>query len=178
MSSIQRIRGVLSGILMILLSVVIIVFPADLSFEIIAVILSVSLIALGIRELVFFFQLARHMVGGRSLFYLGVVILDLGIFTSTLTDIPNTYLMLYIVATHGFCGVIGILRALEAKRLDSPSWKFDVSRGGVDLLVAILCVVFLKQIAVLVCIYGGGLLYSGITRIISSLRKTEIVYIQ
>ena len=178
MSKGQRIRGVLSGISTILLAFIIFLIPADISFNIIASVLSISLIALGIRELVYYFQMARHMVGGRTLFFLAVIILDFGIFTFTLTDIPSSYLMLYIFATHGFGGAIEILRALEAKRLDSPSWKFDISRGGMDLLVAILCVVFLKHIEVLVYVYSAGLVYSGVTRIISSLRKTEIIYIQ
>ena len=177
MSKLQRIRGVLSGVGSLLLALLIILIPAESSFYIIALVMCISLMVLGVRELVYYFRMARHMVGGRTMFYLGIIILDMGIFTFTLTDIPHTYLMLYILATHGFGGFVEILRALESKRLDSPAWKFDFSRGVIDLLVAVLCVFFLSNVTILNFIYSAGLIYSGIARIVSSFRQTEIVYI-
>jgi hypothetical protein len=70
------------------------------------------------------------MVGGKSILYTALIILDLAFFSFALNDIPKFYLMLYLVGTHAFDGAIKILRGMEAKKLESPSWKFTVVTGG------------------------------------------------
>ena len=178
MGKIQRVRNVAEGILLLVMSIVIMILPAEIGFQLAAIVLSVSLFLRGVGMLVYYFTMARNMVGGKLLLYVGIIILDFGMFTITLTDVPHIYLMLYLLATHGFGGVIDILRTLEAKRLESPSWKLNMSQGIVNLAVAVLCIFFLNMTKVLVYLYCAGLIYSAIVRIISAFRKTAIVYIQ
>ena len=178
MGKMQRIRNVVTGILTIVMSLVMLLLPAEDAFLTAALILSFTLIVRGGWMLIYYFTMARNMVGGRSLLYIGIIITDLGIFTLSLTEIPHFYLMMYLFATHAFGGVIDILRSLEAKRLDSPSWKLNLSKGIVNTAVALLSVVFLRRIGVLVYLYCAGLIYSAVVRIISAFRKTEIVYVQ
>ena len=98
MSGGQRIKNVLIGVLIILGAVILIVFPEE-GILITASILSISLFVYGITTLINYITLTRHMVGGRIMLYLAVVVLDLGMFTMMLTNIPKIYIALYLVVT-------------------------------------------------------------------------------
>lgn len=178
MGKIGRIRNVFIGILMILLSFIMLWLEPEQSFLIAALILSPALLIKGIGLLIYYFTMARHMVGGKIQLYVGLIVLDFGMFTLTLTNIPHLYLILYMLGTHAFGGVINILRAREAKRNGASSWKLKASQGVVNLVVAVLCLFSLGSTRLLVVIYCLGLLYSAVVRIITAFRKTAIVYIQ
>ena len=176
MSAVERIKNVLIGLLIILGAVILIFFPEE-GFIIIAGILSISLVAYGVKSLVYYLMLARHMVGGRIMLYLAVVVLDLGIFTMMLTKIPRIYIVLYLVVVYAFSVVIDILRALEAKKLQAPSWRFSLISGIINVVIVILCLVFINSTKMIVYLYSGGLIYLAIVRIVNAFRKTAIVYI-
>ena len=177
MSGGQRIKNVLIGILTILGAVILIVFPEE-GILITASILSISLFVYGIKNLINYITLTRHMVGGRIMLYLAVVVLDLGMFTLMLTNIPKMYIALYLVVVYAFSGAIDILRALEAKKYQAPSWRFSLISGIISVVIAILCIVFIGSTNMIVYLYSAGLIYSAIVRIITAFRKTAIVYIQ
>lgn len=177
MSGGQRIKNVLIGILTILGAVILIVFPEE-GILITASILSISLFVYGIKTLINYITLTRHMVGGRIMLYLAVVVLDLGMFTLMLTNIPKMYIALYLVVAYAFSGAIDILRALEAKKYQAPSWRFSLISGIINVVIAILCIVFIGSTNMIVYLYSAGLIYSAIVRIITAFRKTAIVYIQ
>ena len=178
MGKLGRIRNVFIGIFMILLSFAMMISDPEDSFLIAAVMLSLALLFTGIRSLAFYFTMARNMVGGKSQLYAGLIVMDFGIFTLMLTEMPHIYLILYLIGTHAFSGAIDILRSLEAKRNGASSWKLKVSQGAVNLIVAVLCLFSLESVRMLVIIYCLGLMYSAAVRIISAFRKTAIVYIQ
>ena len=50
--------------------------------------------------------------------------------------------------------------------------------GIVNILLAILCLVFIKVTSIAVMIYAVGLIYAGVIKIITAFRKTTMVYIQ
>jgi uncharacterized membrane protein HdeD (DUF308 family) len=85
--------------------------------------------------------------------------------------------MLYLAGLHGFSGFIDIMRAIESKKMNA-SWKLNISHGIINVLIALLCLVFLKTVWVATLCYSLGLIYSGIIRIIQAFRRTAIVYIQ
>lgn len=176
MSGVQRIKDILIGILIILGAVILIAFPKE-GFIITAAILSLSLFIYGIKTLIYYFTMARHMVGGRIMLYLAVVVLDLGMFTMMLTNIPKIYIVLYLLVIYAFAGVVDILRALEAKKYQASSWKLSLISGIISVVVAILCVVFIGSTNMIVYFYSAGLIYSAIVRIVTACRKTAIVYI-
>ena len=122
--------------------------------------------------------MARHMVGGRIMLYLAVVVLDLGMFTMMLTNIPKIYIVLYLVVVYAFAGVVSILRALEAKRYQAPMWKLSLISGIINVVIAILCIIFMRSTNMIVYLYCVGLIYSAIVRIVTAFRETAIVYIQ
>ena len=177
MSSGQRIKNVLIGVLIILGAVILIAFPEE-GIIITASILSLSLFVYGIKTLIYYITMTRHMVGGRIMLYLAVVVLDLGMFTMMLTNIPKMYIALYLVVVYAFSGAIDIMRALEAKKYQAPSWRFSLISGIISVVIAILCIVFIGSTNMIVYLYSAGLIYSAIVRIITAFRKTAIVYIQ
>ena len=172
MSGGQRIKNVLIGILIILGAVILIAFPEE-GIIITASILSLSLFVYGIKTLIYYITMTRHMVGGRIMLYLAVVVLDLGMFTMMLTNIPKMYIALYLVVVYAFSGAIDILRALEAKKYQAPSWRFSLISGIISVVIAIL-----GSTNMIVYLYSAGLIYSAIARIVTAFRKTAIVYIQ
>lgn len=176
MSSFEKIYNIAAGLLMIVSAVIMILIP-DFGAVIVLLILSVSLLVFGIRTLIYFFTMARHMVGGMAQLYLAILVLDLGVFTLTLTDVPKLYIMLYLIVIHVFSAVVSILRALEARKYGAPSWRMKLTEGIVEILIAAVCGVFINSLHVMVYIYCGGLLYSAVMRIIAALRKTAIIYI-
>jgi uncharacterized membrane protein HdeD (DUF308 family) len=177
MSGGQRIKNVLIGILIILGAVILIAFPEE-GIIITASILSLSLFVYGIKTMIYYITMTRHMVGGRIMLYLAVVVLDLGMFTMMLTNIPKMYIALYLVVVYAFSGAIDILRALEAKKYQAPSWRLSLISGIISVVIAILCIVFIGSTNMIVYLYSAGLIYSAIARIVTAFRKTAIVYIQ
>lgn len=177
MSSGQRIKNIVIGILIILGSLILIAFPED-GMLIVAGILSISLFIYGIRMLIYYLTMARHMVGGRIMLYIAVIVLDFGMFTMMMTNIPKMYIALYLLAIYAFSGAIDILRALEAKKYQSSAWKLKLISGIINIVIAILCVVFIGSTNMIVYLYCAGLIYSAIVRIVTAFRKTAIVYIQ
>ena len=176
MTKARRVGDILIGILIFGCGVLLIIFPKP-GKMIITSILGISLTIYGIRLLIYYFTMAKHMVGGRAMFYQGVIVLDLGLFTGSLGDIPLLYIVLYLAAIHGFSGVIDVLRALEAKRFEAGSWKLNMTQGAINIILALLCLVFLSSTRIAVTIYGIGLMYSAVMRIITALRRSAIVYV-
>ncbi|MBP3895477.1 MAG: DUF308 domain-containing protein [Mogibacterium sp.] len=179
MTSGQRISNIIGGLLIAFFGVVIILSPGS-GVRIISIIISFTLLGLGIRNLWFYFTMARHMVGGKNSLYTGVILLDLAIFAFTIT-ISKYFVMLYLLCVYASSGAIDIMLALDARKIESGSWKLKLITGIGNILIAILATVFgfvFKDDYALTFIYGMGLLYSGILRIINALRKTAIVYIQ
>lgn len=176
MNKAQRIRDVVLALLTIAGSVAMMLIP-DVGYYVMLVFLSISLIVAGLQKIVYYFTMARHMVGGASVFYTGIVLYDLGLLSWSVSNIPAVYIMLYLFAVHFFSGLVSILRAREAKLLDAESWKIPLASGIADVMVAVLCMVFMGSMRTAVYLYGAGLIYSAILRLVSALRRTDIIYI-
>lgn len=175
MTKLQRIRTVFEGLMMMLCAAVLILVP-DSGYLIIALILSVILIVSGIRSLLFYFLMARNMVGGKLILFQGIIALDLGAFALSLQDIPPVYIVLYLLIVHLFSGVIGVLRAMEAKRMEGR-WKLSLAIGIANILLAFTCGFCLRSTTLLTYVYVIGLLYSACLHIAQAFRKSAIVYI-
>ena len=107
----QRIKIVLSGIVMILGGILLFLAPIS-GYRIVILVLSVSFILTGIRQLVYYGTMARFMVGGRSILYRGIIILDVGLFTASLSDIPRMYVVIYLAVMNAFSGLIIMAKAM------------------------------------------------------------------
>ena len=180
MTSIQRIEKILIGLLMLACCAVM-VYKPDVGFYVVAMILSLSLLVYALRCIIFYLTMARHMVGGKSILFRGIIVLDLAVFTISMVDDPTLYIILYLLGIHAFAGLTDVLRALEARRFGAPSWRWSMLYGIGNLMVAVMAVVagvFLSDTRELVYLYAGCLFYSACVQIASAFRKTAIVYIQ
>ena len=178
MNSIQRIKIFLSGLGMLMGSLILSMEPEE-GYYVIAIILSLSLLIYGIRSLIYYFTMARNMVGGKSIFYRALITIDLGIFTFTAITIPKIYLICHLLISRGFSGIVDMLRAMEDKKLEASSWRMSFLYGLGNLLIAVIALrcVFNQSTWMVVYIYSAGLAYSAIMQMIASFRKTAIVYI-
>lgn len=177
MSRIQRFENLIVALLTLACAALMIAKP-DLGYAIAILILSISLVVMGVRGLVYYFTMARHMVGGRMMLYKGIILLDLGMFSMTLADVPTIYVILYLVGAYLISGGIYILGAVDAIRTGSSHWKLKLSGGIVKVLVAAACIVFINFTNMIVYLFCVGLICSAIMRIITALQRTAIVYIQ
>ena len=85
MTVVQRIKNIITGVGMIAGGILMTLYP-DMGIGAAALILSISLTLYGFRQIIYYITLARKMVGGRRILYRGVIILDLGLFTLTVSD--------------------------------------------------------------------------------------------
>ena len=180
MTKLQRIRKVLLAVLMLLCCFVLVKEPEN-GFYIVALIISVSLLLYALRCLLYYFTMARHMVGGKSVLFKGIILLDLAVFTISMVNDPQYFIVLYLLGIHAVSGVLSILRALEARRYQAPSWRRSLISGIANLTVAVLAVVagfFHHSTTDLVYIYAACLFFSACDQLITAFQRTAIVYIQ
>ncbi len=178
MTIFQRIRRVVIGLIMLGVGIAFIAEPSDEAYLIVIAILTIGLTIKGIKDIIFYFMMAKHMVGGKIILFQGVVVLDFALFTGSLTDVPRIYVLIYLIFIHAFSGVVETLRAMESRRTVDGPWKLKFCHGIVDFLLALACFVFIKRPNTALTIYGAGLIYSAIIRIISAFRRTSFIVIQ
>ncbi len=178
MTVFQRIRGVFVGVLMLVFAVILIVNPSDDIYMLLIIILALGLVISGIKDIIFYFTMARHMVGGKMILIQGVIVLDFGILTGSLSNVPKFYVLLYLIGVHAFSGVVETLRALESKRAVDGPWKLKLSHGIVNFLLAAACLIFIKHADTALIIYGIGLVYSAVMRILTAFRRTAFMVIE
>ena len=180
MSRAQRVRSILTGLIMIFGCVMLVIKPDD-GYVLVAAALSISLFVMGVRHLIYYFSMARHMVGGRTLLYKAVILIDLGAFAMSLTNYPRYYVIFYLIGAHAFSGVVDILHALEARDMQDPKWKRQLIEGTVNLLVALgtgVVGIAFHSTDLVVYIYCVCLLYTAVMKIASAFKRTAIIYIQ
>ncbi|MBQ3264152.1 MAG: DUF308 domain-containing protein [Ruminococcus sp.] len=179
MSRFQRVKSFTAGILMILFALLMLLAPEEF-YDTLAAIISFMMIIYGLRLLIYYFRMARHMVGGKSTLYQAIVVLDAALFTLAVASMNSFIIMMYLLGIYAFSGAVDILRAFEAKR-NGASWKMKFLTGCISVLFAVMLVitgVVLKKTEILVYGFGISLIYSATVRIASAFRRTAIVYIQ
>ena len=179
MSLAKRIGNVVTGLLMIFFSLIV-ALNTDKAIMIITGVFSIALTVSGLHFLIYYLTMARHMVSGKVMLCIGILLLDAGVFTATLTDIPATYVILYLMGVHIFAGAVSVLRALEAKRYDSPAWKSSLAFGILNIVAAVAALVggmLFNSVNIVIYIYCAGVVNSAIIRIVSAFRRTAVVYI-
>lgn len=144
----------------------------------VVLVLAVVLIVLGIKRLFYYFTMARFMVDGKESLYKGALLLDFGALTGSLSDVPQFYVLAYLIAIHAFAGLVEILRAREARSQGAKSWRFKMIHGIIDLVMAVICIMFINEESIAVLIYSIGIIYSAVLKITIAFRKTKFVYIQ
>ena len=177
MTTFQKISVLIYSLATIALAIIIMRMP-ELGYSLIVILISLILLVSGIKELYDFFTLTRFMVGGKRALYKGVFLLDIGLFTGTLYDLPRGYILMYLALIHGFAGLVEILRVNETRKYGATTWKFKFAHGLFDIFLAIACIAFSSMHNTVVLIYCFGLIYSALGNIVNVFRKNTFIYIQ
>lgn len=176
MTASKRILRFFIGIMMLLCSAGMMLFP-KVGYAFVILFLDISLLLYGLRLLVYYFTMARFMVGGIATFYKSIIVIDFGLFVFGLEQMPQKYAMLYLIACLAFSGAVDILRSVEARRLSAP-WRLHISYGFLKVGTALACLFFLNSVNVVTFLYCIGLIHSAVFSFITAFRKTAIVYVE
>ena len=60
----------------------------------------------------------------------------------------------------------------------SSNWKLTLVHGLIDIIMAVLCIVYIKQMDITGIIFGIGVLYSAVMRIVTAFRRTALIVIE
>ncbi len=173
----RRMVYFISGCLMAAMCFVMVSDPRN-GYRYVLLMLELTLILYGIRQLFYFFTMARFMTGGLLVFYKGLFFLDAGIFTFNLDDEPRIYAVIYLLAGLALSGLIDILQANWARRLKAGHWKYQMFYGIGKLAITGWSLFFLQSVRTLTYIFAAGLLHSAVSRIVTAFRRTAIVYVE
>jgi len=177
MTNINKIQSILIGIIMIITAVTMIIYPKD-SYVFIILFLSLGLFFSSIKTLIYYFTMAKYMVGGKISLYKGVLLFNFAFLTGSFTDVPRAYILLYLAMMHAFAGIIEILRAREVKKYNTLNWIINFVHGVISITIALCCIIFIRKTNTAVIIYSVGLIYSALNYIAAGLKKSTLVYIQ
>lgn len=175
MTAAKRFFNIVSGLMLLLCSAGMLLFP-EVGYAFVILFLDISLLLYGLRLLVYYFTMARFMVGGIATFYKSIIVIDFGLFVFGLERIPQKYAMLYLIACLGFSGLVDILRSVEARRLSAP-WRLHICYGFLKVATALTCLFYLNSMRMVTFLYCIGLIHSATLAFINAFRKTAIVYI-
>lgn len=177
MTYMQKFSAILRGLITLIIAAVMLIVGSD-SYVFVLLFLTLSLSIAGIKTLIYYFTMAKYMVGGRLVLYKGVILVDFAFLTFSFADIPKVYILIYLALVHAFQGLVEILRAKEAHLYGAKSWWKNLAHGLVSIALAVCCIIFVRNQSTAVIIYSLGLMYTAITYIAAGFKKTTLVYIQ
>lgn len=172
----ERIIRIISGLLIIFFAVLMLVFP-EYAFLLASTMVAYLLLENGIRHLLYYLTMAHHMVGGKIILYYSVFMIDLGVFAVTISEKSKFIIIIYLIFAHLIAGGVGVIKAIRSKK-EGYSWKLDLSKGLINVLIALTCVIFMSKMDVLIFVYFLSMLYLAAVYFVSAFRKSAVVYIQ
>jgi len=172
----QKIKNCITALFLLLAATGLALDPDD-GYVLVGMLICLSMLLYAIRKIVFYFAMARNMVGGGIVLLKGIIVLDMSLFLSTLRELPQVYIMLYLFFGMAITGAVDIMRAFEAKHLHAP-WHLKMTEGVMYILFSGCCVFSLKYIRLAVYMYCVGMIQAAVIRIIEAARRSEIIYIQ
>lgn len=176
MGSMQRAGHFVLGLIMLICSVLLLVLPNE-GMKVVVVVLGFSLLVYGIQKIVFYLRMARHMVGGLSTLFVGIIAIDAGAFTFTLSDQPQFPIVIYLVSYYGYMGVVNLLRFSEGKRLGT-AWVKSLIHGILSLVLVVAGIASMGSTDILVVIVAIALVYSALRHMSWAFRRTDVIFIQ
>lgn len=169
----RRFLNILLALLTIACAVIILFVP-DEGVNIALGIFAILLFVYSIRTFIYYFSLARHMVGGQIILFIAVFTLCVTLFALNIQRAPDSAVSTILVVILIAAGVVDLLRAREAKKGGAPSWKFNMVNAIIEIVLAVLCQVFnATDPEVTSYVFAITMFYSGISRIVASFRRTN-----
>jgi len=177
MSKFQRINNIIMGVLMILCGLLLI-SDIDDGYKLVILLVEISLFIDAIKNIVYYFTMARHMVDGRKMLYRGVFSLDLALFAWAIMDVPGFMIVIYIDVVIGFMGGVTVFKAFQERKLGHEIWKKDMLKGALILIIFLAMIPMAKSVRTCVILYAIGIIASGIRHIIKAIKKPQLIIIQ
>ena len=177
MTRTRRIFNIISSAFAIQVALLLMLVP-EATFIIIAIGVGLMLTYKGLSYIIFYLTHANHMIGGKRILLVGLILLDVGVFASALFDQAQAIMIIYVVGCHVVAAGLNIVRTVGNKKDGNPGWKTDLAQAVGNIAQVALCLIFIKSVEIPVYIFCGGLIYSSILTIISSCKRTAIVYVQ
>lgn len=180
MSYFQRVKNIIFGVVMILFAVVLFTAPKD-GYPVIAMVVSALVFLYGFRLLIYYFRMARHMVGGKATLCRAIIVLDLALVATTTINMGGIFIIVYLLGIFAFSGFVDILRAFEAWKISGSNWKAKFITGLISVLFAILLTisgVVIGNSRFIVYGFCLSLIYLAAVKIFAAFKRTAIVYIQ
>lgn len=173
----QRIKTIF-GSLVALAFVPLLIMEPDIGCVLIVLVMGIAAALAGLRMVIYYVSMARHMVGGTIILYIGVILFDFGLFSIGIAEIPKQYIMLYLMVGHLFYGLVDLLRSMEIRKRQLGSWRFKLLIGLGNISLGVLCLLKMNSSKMTVYIYCLGVLWSALGRIVSVFRPTSVVYVE
>lgn len=177
MTKTKRVFTIIGALLAIQGSLILMLVP-NYALEIIAVGLGFTLVFYGLKYLLYYLTHAQHMVGGKLFLLIGLILLDAGIFAGTVYDKTKVITILYIAGAHLIGAGLNIVRAVGNRKDNNRGWKTDMAQGIGNIILVLLCLIFMHDVIIPVYIYCISAIYTAILMLISAFKKTAIVYVQ
>ena len=174
----RRVINFITGILLILFGPILVTAGED-GIGVVLFMMFIAFFIGAVQGFWFYFTMARHMVGGKTMLYRSLILLDLSAFSFTVGRGGALMGVLYVAAIQFLAGAIGVLRAADAKRFGGH-WRLMLVYGIICILFALAVIVsglMYHSFALAVIVYSIGLFTTGISRVVSAFRRTAIVYI-
>ena len=175
MRKLTRFKNLIIGIIMIVFTMVLLIWP-QFGIPLIMLVCGIGLLIYGLYSLIFYFTMAIHTVSGKRIFYRGILLLDLGVFMLSAYKGSERLIFLYLMVLLGATGLIDLVRALEFRKEGAPL-KVRALVGVACIVILILGFIYRKDPRTLVYIFCLGLFVSAASRIASVFRKTAVIYI-
>ena len=177
MTKTRRIMNITGAVFSIQGALLLMLIP-QIAFIIIALGVGLWLTYKGGRYIIYYLTHANHMVGGKRILLAGLILFDCGAFSTTLIDQAQAIIIIYVVGCHVIAAILGFVRMSGNRKDGNPGWKIDLAQGIGNVVLVVLCLIFIRYVEIPVYIYCAGSIYSSILTIISSSKKTAIVYVQ
>ena len=136
-------------------------------------IFEIGLFGYGVYMIFYYLLMARHMVGGQLMLFLGLFTFGLSLVALKITEVPEKGLAVLVGFALLLAGGMDVVRSFEIKtRGSETSWRFTRVTGIIEMLLALFSLIMgLINPAWTAYILGASLLYSGVSRIIAALRR-------
>ena len=165
----KRITDILFGLLTIILGLLLFFLPKE-GIYVVLLVLAIIFIVYGVKYIIYFCQMARHMVGGQLMLIMGILLVLIGFFALSLNKFPQKTIMTVLAVTLLIYGVIGILRAIEAKKGGAKKWRFKLFSGVIPVLLGIICIIFSTSDIAMTYVFAIAIILLSISRISNALR--------
>ena len=177
MTRTRRIFNIIAANLAIQGALILMLIPEE-AFLLIAIGVGFMLTYRGLRFIIYYLTHANHMVGGKRILLVGLILFDLGAFSTALFDQAQAIMIIYVVGCHVITAGLRFVRAVGNKKDHNPGWKIDLAQGIGAIIQITICIVFIRSDLIPVYSYCVYAVYSAVLMIIRAFTKNAIVYVQ